>query len=96
MSSPRQIDVAYTNARDAETAIGAAPPRGLKPAALLRRPPSSLPAHARLSHVKRLLRETDFLLPTVARHTGFKAYDHMSKVFHKHVGQTPGQYRRGT
>ena len=59
------------------------------------RTPKEHITHVRLSHVKRLLRETDFTLPTIARHTGFKAYDHMSKVFRKHIGQTPGQYRRG-
>jgi len=57
------------------------------------RSPKDHITHVRLSHVKRLLRETDLALPAIAEHTGFKTYAHLSRVFRKATGQTPGKYR---
>ncbi len=49
---------------------------------------------AKLSRVKQLLIETDFPLDTIANKCGISQAAHLSVLFKKEVGQTPGEYRR--
>lgn len=49
---------------------------------------------ARLERAKELLIGTDLSLPAVARQTGFFHAETLQRVFKKHVGVTPGEYRR--
>jgi LacI family transcriptional regulator len=62
--------------------------------ALLGRSPKEEIIRVRLERVKRLLRETTYPLPMVARLAGFKHHEYMSAQFRQKVGQTPGQFRR--
>lgn len=50
--------------------------------------------HARLSHARRLLAETDLSLPEVAEASGFRHREYLSAVFREHLGTTPAEYRR--
>lgn len=47
----------------------------------------------RLSHVKRLLLETQFPLSQIASVTGFKTPSHLSVAFKQQTGKTPSSYR---
>jgi LacI family transcriptional regulator len=49
---------------------------------------------AKLSRVKQLLIETDFPLDTIARKCGISQAAHLSVLFKKEVGETPGEFRR--
>ncbi len=50
--------------------------------------------HARLERVRRLVTETDLPLKQIAAETGFKSVQHMTTLFVRAFGQTPGRYRR--
>jgi len=47
----------------------------------------------RLARSRTLLRRTSVPLPDVAARCGFSDQSHMNRVFAKHLGITPGQYR---
>jgi AraC family transcriptional regulator len=47
----------------------------------------------RLARSRTLLRRTSVPLPDVAAQCGFSDQSHMNRVFAKHLGITPGQYR---
>ena len=47
-----------------------------------------------IAHSKELLATTDLPIKQVARRTGFKYVQHMSRVFRQITGQTPGRYRK--
>jgi AraC family transcriptional regulator len=47
----------------------------------------------RLARSRTLLRRTGIPLPDVAAQCGFSDQSHMNRVFAKHLGITPGQYR---
>jgi AraC family transcriptional regulator len=49
----------------------------------------------RIDRAKRLLRETGTPLVEVALHCGFASQSHFASVFHRQVGVTPSQYRKG-
>lgn len=49
---------------------------------------------ARLHRAQELLRQTDRPLEEIAEHTGFGYVQNMGRVFRKHLGKTPGQFRR--
>lgn len=61
---------------------------------LLGRSPKDEIIRLRTERVKRLLAETDYTLPQIARLTGFKHHGHLSVQFKRKVGQTPGEYRK--
>jgi len=46
-----------------------------------------------LNRIKRLLSESDLPLETFSQLTGFKTHAHMSVVFKKVTGMTPGRFR---
>ena len=48
----------------------------------------------RLNAVRRLLEMTDKLLSEIAAETGFFDQSHLSRIFKKERGMTPGEYRR--
>ena len=48
----------------------------------------------RLNAVRKLLEETDKLLSDVAAETGFFDQSHLTRIFKKERGLTPGEYRR--
>jgi LacI family transcriptional regulator len=48
----------------------------------------------RLERTRRLLRETDLPLKTVAHAAGFSSAERMSKVFRQAEGISPAEYRR--
>jgi LacI family transcriptional regulator len=50
----------------------------------------------RLDHVKRLLRETDLSLDTIARRTGFSSESYLSVAFKRVTRTTPDKFRRAT
>jgi LacI family transcriptional regulator len=50
--------------------------------------------HTRLARVRRLVTETDLPLKQIAAETGFKSVQHMTTLFVRAFGQTPGRYRR--
>jgi LacI family transcriptional regulator len=60
---------------------------------LLGRSPKDELQRLRLQKAEDLLRETSYLLTTIAEMTGFKTVAHMSVVFKAHAGISPGQYR---
>jgi AraC family transcriptional regulator len=49
----------------------------------------------RIERAKRLLRESELPVATIAAQTGFASQSHLATVFKKVVGMTPGQYHRG-
>ena len=49
----------------------------------------------RIDRAKQLLRETDTLLVEIALCCGFASQSHFSSAFHRHVGVTPSEYRKG-
>lgn len=49
---------------------------------------------ARLDRVKADLADTELPIKTLARRAGFRSVHHLSNLFHKREGVTPGQYRR--
>jgi AraC family transcriptional regulator len=49
----------------------------------------------RIDRAKRLLRETETPLVEIALNCGFASQSHFASVFHRHVGATPSQYRKG-
>ncbi|HEY4609871.1 MAG TPA: AraC family transcriptional regulator [Ilumatobacteraceae bacterium] len=48
----------------------------------------------RIERVKSLLRQTDLPIARIAVDTGFASQSHMTATFRRHVGETPGSYRR--
>jgi LacI family transcriptional regulator len=50
--------------------------------------------HTKLERVRRLVSETDLPLKQIAAETGFKSVQHMTTLFVRTFGQTPGRYRR--
>lgn len=49
---------------------------------------------ARFEHVCRLLLETDQSIAVIADRSGFASGPGLSRAFHQHFGETPGQYRQ--
>jgi LacI family transcriptional regulator len=49
---------------------------------------------AKLARAKQLLSETDYSLDLVAEKSGFTHAAYLSVLFKKHLGQTPGEFRR--
>jgi AraC family transcriptional regulator len=49
----------------------------------------------RIEQAKTMLARTDVALLDIAARCGFADQSHMTRVFNKHVGTTPGQYRSG-
>lgn len=62
----------------------------------LNRSPHSEIRRARLNLAKRLLTETPLNLADIAGRSGFRHAQYLAQVFHEHVGETPGSYRRRT
>jgi LacI family transcriptional regulator len=50
--------------------------------------------HTQLERAKRLVSDTDMPLKQVASETGFRSVQHMTTLFLKAFGQTPGKHRR--
>jgi LacI family transcriptional regulator len=50
--------------------------------------------HTKLERVRRLVTETDMPLKQIALESGLKSVQHMTTLFVKSFGQTPGKYRR--
>lgn len=50
----------------------------------------------RLKRVRQLLLETDFTLAQIAEMAGFQYQEYLVRLFKKHTGMSPGQYRRTT
>ena len=48
----------------------------------------------RIQQAKELLRSTDVSITAIAIRVGFKDSAYFSRVFHKHVGQSPQAYRQ--
>lgn len=48
----------------------------------------------RIAAVRRLLNETDLPLADIAAATGFSSQSHLCTVMRRHVGMTPGRWRR--
>ena len=59
-------------------------------------PPKELQLRARLQEGKRLLRETDWSVVTVALELGFSSPQHFSTVFRAREGVSPGGWREST
>lgn len=51
-------------------------------------------AEKRIAHAQSLLRNTPLPLQEIADQTGYGDYFQFNKTFKKHIGLTPGQYRR--
>jgi LacI family transcriptional regulator len=51
--------------------------------------------HTQLERARRLVTETDIPLKQVASETGFRSVQHMTTLFVKAFGQSPGRHRRG-
>ena len=51
--------------------------------------------HLRLERVQELLKNPSMSLIDIALDCGFSSHSHMSRLFHKFVGVTPSDYRRG-
>ena len=49
----------------------------------------------RMDEACRLLRESSFCVAEIAKRTGFPDAAYFHRIFHKHVGMTPKQYRMG-
>jgi len=47
-----------------------------------------------LDRARRLISETNLAMKEIAAHTGFKSIQHMTSLFGKAFGQTPGRYRK--
>ncbi len=47
----------------------------------------------RMDEACRLLRESSFCVAEIAKRTGFPDAAYFHRIFHKHVGMTPKQYR---
>jgi transcriptional regulator GlxA family with amidase domain len=56
-------------------------------------PPHRYLLHLRLEHAKELLRGTRLPLTRIAAYSGFSDAHHLSKIFKRIVGVTPGAYR---
>lgn len=48
----------------------------------------------RAEQLAKLLRETDLTVTTAMQRVGWRSRSHASRLFHQHVGMTPGEYRR--
>lgn len=62
-------------------------------AAAIGRSPKDEICRVRLEQVKQLLAHTDYVLPQIAGLTGFKTAAHLSVVFKRQTGLSPGQFR---
>ena len=58
------------------------------------RSPKQLQVEARLQEARRLLRETDWSIVTIALELGFSSPQHFSTLFRKHDGIPPTQWRQ--
>ena len=47
-----------------------------------------------VEHAKQLLAETGLLVKQVAKRCGFRYAEYMTAVFHRHIGQSPLEYRQ--
>jgi len=56
--------------------------------------PMQYAAQVRIGHARRLLETTTFELREVAEMTGFRSQAYFTRVFRRHVGMSPGQYRK--
>lgn len=63
-------------------------------AACLQLTPRQAILRVQLERVKCMLAETDYLLEKIAQRTGYKSQSHLSVVFKRETGLTPGEYRR--
>ena len=61
---------------------------------VLGRSPNEEITRVRVERAKELLVSTDQPLTTIARRTGFQTSQYLVQVFRRHVGMTPGQFRR--
>lgn len=57
-------------------------------------PPHEFVVHERVAAAKRLLRRGDDPLKAIAARCGFSDQSHMTRVFRRLAGTTPGRYRR--
>lgn len=60
----------------------------------IQRSPAEEIRRARFEHVCRLLLDTDQSIATIAHQSGFASGAGLSRAFHQHFGETPGQYRK--
>ena len=60
----------------------------------LRRSPQSELRRIQLDRVRRLLEDTDYKLSVIAKMSGFRYHEYMSKVFKEKTGISPGTYRK--
>jgi len=60
----------------------------------LRRSPQSELRRIQIDQVRRLLEDTDYKLSTIAKMSGFRYHEYMSKVFKEKTGLSPGIYRK--
>jgi len=61
--------------------------------AVLKRTVAEEITRIRLKQAKRLLASTDMTIDAVALECGFINPDRLYRIFHRHVGFTPGEYR---
>ncbi|RHS82212.1 AraC family transcriptional regulator [Firmicutes bacterium AM43-11BH] len=50
--------------------------------------------HEKTEEAKRLLRYTDKTATMIGAYLGFSSQSHFSRVFKKHIGLTPAEYRK--
>jgi AraC family transcriptional regulator len=55
---------------------------------------SELLTNERLEHARQLLIGTDYRMNEISALTGFGSHEHFSRMFRRHCGITPGEYRR--
>ncbi|WP_430451503.1 helix-turn-helix domain-containing protein [Rhodopirellula europaea] len=60
----------------------------------LNRSPAEEIRRVRMSHVGRLLLDSDKPISTIAYESGFATGASLSQAFRQHFGTTPGEYRR--
>lgn len=48
----------------------------------------------RVEHAQRRLRDSDIPIARLAREAGFSDQSHLSRIFKRYTGQTPGEFRR--
>jgi AraC-like DNA-binding protein len=57
-------------------------------------PPLRYLAERRIERAKQLLRASDLAITAIGRDTGFGSSQHFARVFRRHTGQAPRDYRR--
>lgn len=63
-------------------------------AACLQLTPRRAILRIQMERVKRMLAQTDYSLEKIAQQTGYKSQSHLSVVFKRETGLTPGEYRK--